>query len=61
MFGVSAVPAVIQFCLMLSLPESPGWLYRNERKAESRDILERIYPAEEVEAEVAMHLKNLFC
>ncbi|XP_010516778.1 PREDICTED: probable inositol transporter 3 [Camelina sativa] len=53
MLGVSAIPAIIQFCLMLSLPESPRWLYRNDRKAESRDILERIYPAEKVEAEIA--------
>ncbi|CDY65315.1 BnaC04g56490D [Brassica napus] len=53
MLGVSAVPAIIQFCLMLTLPESPRWLYRNDMKAESRDVLERIYPAEEVEAEIA--------
>ncbi|VYS54570.1 unnamed protein product [Arabidopsis thaliana] len=53
MLGVSAIPAIIQFCLMLTLPESPRWLYRNDRKAESRDILERIYPAEMVEAEIA--------
>lgn len=51
--GVSAVPAIIQFCLMLTLPESPRWLYRNDKKAESRDILERIYPAEQVESEIA--------
>ncbi|KAF8108965.1 hypothetical protein N665_0104s0272, partial [Sinapis alba] len=53
MLVVSAVPAIIQFCLMLTLPESPRWLYRNDKRAESRDILERIYPAEEVEAEIA--------
>ncbi|ESQ52196.1 hypothetical protein EUTSA_v10016473mg [Eutrema salsugineum] len=53
MLRVSAIPAIIQFCLMLTLPESPRWLYRNERKSESRDILERIYPAEEVEAEIS--------
>ncbi|KAG2309121.1 hypothetical protein Bca52824_028869 [Brassica carinata] len=53
MLGVSAVPAIIQFFLMLTLPESPRWLYRNDKKAESRNILERIYPAEKVEAEIA--------
>ncbi|CAN7013215.1 unnamed protein product [Brassica rapa subsp. trilocularis] len=52
MLGVAGVPAIIQFVLMLSLPESPRWLYRKDRVAESRAILERIYPAEEVEAEM---------
>ncbi|CAN6913261.1 unnamed protein product [Brassica oleracea] len=52
MLGVAGVPAIVQFVLMLSLPESPRWLYRKDRVAESRAILERIYPAEEVEAEM---------
>ncbi|VVA93422.1 unnamed protein product [Arabis nemorensis] len=52
MLGVAGVPAIVQFVLMLSLPESPRWLYRKDRIAESRAILERIYPADEVEAEM---------
>ncbi|XP_010449779.1 PREDICTED: inositol transporter 4-like [Camelina sativa] len=52
MLGVAGVPAIVQFVLMLSLPESPRWLYRKDRIAESRAILEKIYPADEVEAEM---------
>ncbi|KAG8370584.1 hypothetical protein BUALT_Bualt14G0132300 [Buddleja alternifolia] len=53
MLGVAGLPALIQFILMLSLPESPRWLFRNGKEEEARSILEKIYPAEEVEFEVA--------
>ncbi|KAJ7946391.1 Inositol transporter like [Quillaja saponaria] len=56
MLGVAGLPAVVQFVLMLSLPESPRWLYRANKTEEARAILERIYPANEIEDELkALH------
>ncbi|XP_057806126.1 inositol transporter 4-like [Salvia miltiorrhiza] len=52
MLGVAGVPALIQLLLMLSLPESPRWLYVNGKENEARSILEKIYPAHEVEEEM---------
>ncbi|KAH7837525.1 hypothetical protein Vadar_014845 [Vaccinium darrowii] len=52
MLGVAGIPALLQFILMLSLPESPRWLYRQNKVHEARAILEKIYSAEEVEEEI---------
>ncbi|CAN4126972.1 unnamed protein product [Withania somnifera] len=52
MLGVAGFPALVQFFLMLSLPESPRWMYRANKKDEARAILEKIYPAHEVEDEM---------
>lgn len=59
MLGVAGLPALIQFVLMLMLPESPRWLYRQNRIKEARDILEKIYPADEVEAELNALQKSI--
>ncbi|KAL0450787.1 UNVERIFIED_CONTAM: Inositol transporter 4 [Sesamum latifolium] len=52
MLGVAGLPAVVQFILMLSLPESPRWLFRNGKEEEAKSILEKIYRPEEVEDEL---------
>ncbi|XP_072986410.1 probable inositol transporter 2 [Typha latifolia] len=52
MLGVAGIPALLQFILMLSLPESPRWLYRKGRQEEATDILRKIYPSHEVDKEI---------
>ncbi|KAK7358042.1 hypothetical protein VNO80_17341 [Phaseolus coccineus] len=52
MLGVSAVPAVVQFILMLFLPESPRWLFMKNRKNEGVDVLSKIYDIDRLEDEV---------
>lgn len=52
MLGVAGVPALLQFILMMFLPESPRWLYRKGREEEAKAILRKIYPADDVETEV---------
>ncbi|CAN0910349.1 Inositol transporter 4 [Linum grandiflorum] len=52
MLGVAGIPAVVQFFLMWSLPESPRWLYRENYVHEAKEILEKLYPEEEVEREI---------
>ncbi|KAK2394296.1 putative inositol transporter [Trifolium repens] len=56
MLGVAALPAIVQFILMLSLPESPRWLYRQSKEEEAKAILSKIYRPDEVDDEMkAMH------
>ncbi|KAJ1385838.1 Sugar/inositol transporter [Sesbania bispinosa] len=52
MLGVSAFPAVVQFILMLFLPESPRWLFIKNRKNEAVDVLSNIYDLSRLEDEV---------
>ncbi|XP_061360223.1 inositol transporter 1-like isoform X1 [Gastrolobium bilobum] len=54
MLGVSGVPAVVQFCLMLFLPESPRWLFIKNRNNEAVAVLAKIYDLDRLEDEIAL-------
>ena len=43
MVGLGAAPAVLQFCLMLLLPESPRWLVKANKLQEARGTLLNVY------------------
>ena len=42
MFGAEAVPALLFFLLMFTVPESPRWLVRNGRGGEAERVLARV-------------------
>lgn len=52
MLGVMALPALAFFLLMLSVPESPRWLYMKGKKEQARKVLEKLLSLEELPAEV---------
>ncbi|KAI9115160.1 hypothetical protein K1719_014173 [Acacia pycnantha] len=52
MLGVAGLPAVIQFFLMLCLPESPRWLLMQNRKDEAVSVISKIYDTDRLEDEV---------
>ncbi|KDP42816.1 hypothetical protein JCGZ_23758 [Jatropha curcas] len=52
MLGVAGVPAVIQFFLMLCMPESPRWLFMKDDKDKAIMTLARIYDIARLEDEI---------
>ncbi|CAN8286670.1 unnamed protein product [Cochlearia groenlandica] len=52
MLGVSGVPAIVQFGLMLFMPESPRWLFMKNRKSEAVQVLARIYDISRLDDEI---------
>jgi sugar porter (SP) family MFS transporter len=56
--GAAAVPAVMMLLAMLRMPESPRWLFKDDRRDEATAVLKRIRPqGVDVEPEVTMICK----
>ncbi|KAK4592034.1 hypothetical protein RGQ29_016495 [Quercus rubra] len=52
MLGVAGIPPIVQFFLMLLLPESPRWLYKQGKVKQATEVLGKIYPIDEVGKEL---------
>ncbi|KAL8736604.1 MAG: hypothetical protein Q9181_002327 [Wetmoreana brouardii] len=46
MVGLGAVPAIIQFGLLLMLPETPRWLVKAGKENKARDVLRRVFASD---------------
>lgn len=51
MVGLGSGPAVLQFGLLLFLPETPRWLFKNGHPRAARTVLGRVYDGSDSMAE----------
>jgi len=42
MLGLGAVPSLVQFLLIMSMPESPRWLMKERRNVEAEEVMKKI-------------------
>lgn len=46
MVGLGGVPAIVQVCALIYMPESPRWLMKVGKEEKAREVLGRIFPGE---------------
>jgi MFS transporter, SP family, arabinose:H+ symporter len=54
MLGVAAIPSLAFFFGLVFIPESPRWLVGNGQREKGREVLARIYGAEEADVQVRL-------
>lgn len=59
MLGSEIIPAILWFVLLFFVPRSPRWLMLKGRVEEAKAVLQKILPAKEAEAELALISNNL--
>ncbi len=59
MFGSGALPSLLFFLLLFTVPESPRWLAKAGRLAEAKDILTKIDGPDHAESELSAMTGNL--
>ena len=59
MLGLAAVPAVLQFLMMIYMPESQRWLARKQKDDKVLDVLKRIYQPEEAKFQLQLLQKEI--
>ncbi|HAF91640.1 MAG TPA: aromatic acid/H+ symport family MFS transporter [Pseudomonas sp.] len=59
MFFAAAVPLLLLPVILYYLPESVGFLVRQGRQAEARELLERVAPAAELPADAALEVADV--
>ncbi|MFV8341627.1 sugar porter family MFS transporter [Flavobacterium sp. XS2P39] len=59
MMGVQAIPSFIYTLFIFTIPKSPRWLLSKSRNEEAKDVLQRMYPGDDVEKLISeIHLDN---
>lgn len=52
MFGLAAIPPLVQFVGFIFMPESPRWLFGKKKYDKARTVLQRIRGTSDVEQEL---------
>jgi MFS family permease len=57
MLGLEIIPALIFFLALFTIPDTPRWLFAQNKRTEAEDIIHKLMPVSEAEQEIA-DIKN---